>query len=345
MLRAAAAAADGGLSATTSREASSAAGGRIDLQNMSSVVDYPARDMTITVQAGMPVAELAEVLAVEKQQLPIDFSNPTTTVGALVAGNISGPRRYGYGTLRDYLIGVEAVDGQGRIFHAGGRVVKNVAGYDLCRLVVGSRGALAVVTQLTFKLKPLSEQTAGIAFGFKSGESADVALERLNSSQASPIILDYSHDSTKLPFTLRIAVEGNQQARDWQLERLKNDCDGGVEVPFSPVVGQSIEEYCQDSSNHWPCGGLRIQTLPSKLIIVAQELAGNSFVSRGHAGNGILYVRDQNESGELKSICEDIVGRHSGNVTDWDADHPINDKDPLSIRLREAFDPNSIFTR
>lgn len=332
-------------SVSTSRDASADADARIDLQKMAAVVDYPARDMTVTVQAGMPVGELAEVLAGEKQQLPIDCPDSATTVGALVAGNIAGPRQFGYGTLRDYLIGVEAVDGQGRIFHAGGRVVKNVAGYDLCRLMVGSRGALGVLTQLTFKLKPIADKTEGIAFEFKNGESADNALEKLNTTQARPIVLDYSHDFKEPLFTLRVAVEGNKEACDWQLEQLRNDCEGGVEVPFSDVDRQSVEDYFRDPSNHWQRGALRIQTLPSKLIAIAQELASKSFVSRGHAGNSILYVRDQNQSGELRSICQGIIERHSGSVVDWDKDHPANNKTPLTNRLQTAFDSNSVFTR
>lgn len=333
------------LSVTTSRDASVDADARIDLQKMASVVDYPARDMTVTVQAGMPVGALAELLSAEKQQLPVDCADSATTVGALVAGNGAGPRQFGYGTLRDYLIGVEAVDGQGRIFHAGGRVVKNVAGYDLCRLMVGSRGALGVLTQLTFKLKPIAEKAKGIAFDFKNGELANIALEKLNATQARPIVLDYSHDGEEPGFTLRVAVEGSNEACDWQLDQLRIDCTGGVEVPFSNVGGQSIEDYCRDPSNHWQRGALRIQTLPSKLIAVAQAVASEGFVSRGHAGNSILYVRDQNTSVELRSICADIAGKHSGIVVDWEEDHPANGKNPLADRLQEAFDPNSVFTR
>ena len=337
------AAAENGHSVTMSREAAPDAGVKIDLQKMASVVDYPARDMTITVQAGMPVGELAKVLATEKQQLPIDCPDSSTTVGALVSGSFSGPRQFGYGTSRDYLIGIEAVDGQGRIFHAGGRVVKNVAGYDLCRLMVGSRGQLGVLTQVTFKLKPVPEQTVGIAFGFKNGESADAALEQLNTTQACPVVLDYSHNSADFPITLRIAVDGNQQSCDWQLETLKRDCSDGAEVPFSPIAGQSIQEYCQDESNHWQIGAIRIQTLPSKLMTVAQELASNGFASHGHAGNGIVYVRDQNQSGELRSICGNLAQQHSGVVSHWNDKNPTSGENPLADRLQKAFDPNSVF--
>ena len=111
-------------------------------QTSRSVVDYPARDMTITVEAGITMRELAAELAAQGQRLPIDAPAGWTmaTLGGVVATATSGPRRYGQGTIRDYVIGISAVDGRGVPFKAGGRVVKNVAGYDFCKLLTGSRG-------------------------------------------------------------------------------------------------------------------------------------------------------------------------------------------------------------
>ena len=107
-------------------------------QISSSVIDYPARDMTITVGTGMSAGQLCGILRHENQQLPIDTADGEITIRELVDFDISGPRQFGYGTLRDYVIGIEASDGSGRVFHAGGRVVKNEAGYDLCRLLIGN---------------------------------------------------------------------------------------------------------------------------------------------------------------------------------------------------------------
>jgi len=132
----------------------------LSLAGLTRVVDYPQRDMTITVEAGMTLARLAEVLAEGRQWLPIDAPQPErATLGGAIATAASGPRRYGFGTLRDYVIGITAVDGRGEIFKGGGRVVKNVAGYDFCKLLTGSLGTLGVITQVTFKLKPLVERS------------------------------------------------------------------------------------------------------------------------------------------------------------------------------------------
>ena len=103
----------------------------LSLAGLNRVIDYPARDLTITVEAGVTIAELAGRLAAERQRLPVDVPFPAqATVGGAVALNAAGPRQFRWGTLRDYVIGVRAIDGSGTAFSAGGRVVKNAAGYN-----------------------------------------------------------------------------------------------------------------------------------------------------------------------------------------------------------------------
>ena len=133
-------------------------GWAVDLRSLNSVIDYPARDMTITVQAGVPIAELRRVLAAENQRLPVDVPHADrATLGGALATNVSGPRRYGSGTLRDYVLGLSTVNDEGQEVKAGGRVVKNVAGYDLCKLHIGALGTLGVITQATLKVRPIPE--------------------------------------------------------------------------------------------------------------------------------------------------------------------------------------------
>ena len=332
---------------------------RIDLQKMSAVVDYPARDMTVTVQAGMPVSELKKIFAEEKQQLPIDEFDSSITVGALVAGDVAGPRQYGYGTLRDYVIGIEAVDGRGRIFHAGGRVVKNVAGYDLCRLMVGSRGSLGILTQVTFKLKPLPEHSLLRSFRFENPGDFETALTRLNVSAANPVLLDFNFasatpvqqqsgdagcDRASHPYALHIGVEGTQAACSWQAEQLRNDCADGEEITPDDSTAVSADHHCRDAGYRWKHDAVRIRTFPSKLVAVAAELGASGYSSQGHAGNGILFVQNEIGDEDVRTVCEDIVSRHGGTVSEWTVDHPAKTSDPLSARLRSMFDPSSLFT-
>ena len=128
-------------------------GHAVDLRGLAQVIDFPARDMTITVQAGITIAEMRKVIHAEKLDLPIDVAqSDRATLGGILATNTSGPRRFGYGTLRDYVIGISALNDKGLEFKAGGRVVKNVAGYDLCKLHVGALGTLGIISQVTLKL-------------------------------------------------------------------------------------------------------------------------------------------------------------------------------------------------
>ncbi len=132
---------------------------RIRLRGINQVIDYPHDDLTITVQAGITLAELQHTLAAQRQTLPIDVLLPhQATVGGSVAANSNGPRRTGWGTWRDYVLGLSFVNDRGEEVKAGGRVVKNVAGYDLCKLMTGSFGTLGVITQVTLKVRPRPEK-------------------------------------------------------------------------------------------------------------------------------------------------------------------------------------------
>src|SRR3954454_14472916 len=156
----------------------------VDLRSLDKVVDFPARDMTITVEAGITIARLDEITRAEGLHLPIDVPDPErATLGGAIACNVSGPRRYGYGTLRDYILGITTVNDRGELVSAGGRVVKNVAGYDLMKLHTGALGTLGVITQVTLKLRPVPEERALLV-----GSNSDVVrfgpvLDRLSQTQ------------------------------------------------------------------------------------------------------------------------------------------------------------------
>lgn len=323
----------------------------IDLSDMNAVVDYPARDMTITVQAGLAVETLTRILAEERQQLPIDTCDTSMSVGALVASDTAGPRQYGYGTLRDYVIGMEAVDGQGRVFHAGGRVVKNVAGYDLCRLMTGSRGSLGVLTSLTFKLKPLPEYSLARVFQFEHQSDFADSLERLNVSAATPVVLDCACDaassnqaaSQKGRFSLILVVEGTEASCLWQLEQLRTECCNAHEMECDSAPQWAMKHPGQDTGYGWKENDLRVRARPSELASVAIELAAQGYSSRGHAGNGILYVQHQSDSEAGRADCERIAVPHGGTVSQWAVDHPGKSPAPLSVRIRSTLDPHSLF--
>src|SRR6266852_7439154 len=160
----------------------------VDLSHLHQVLDFPARDMTITVQAGITIRRLQEITAAENLRLPIDVPlADRATLGGAIATNTSGPRRYGFGTLRDYVIGISVINDEGQETKAGGRVVKNVAGYDLCKLHVGALGTLGVISQVTLKLKPLPEHQTLI--GVRCEENLATLLNRLHETRTRPVAL------------------------------------------------------------------------------------------------------------------------------------------------------------
>jgi len=155
-------------------------GWQVELTGLSQIVDYPAADMTITVGAGIRISELQTVLRQQQQQLPLDVPQADqATLGGVLATNFSGPRRLGYGTARDYVIGIRAVDGRGTPFAGGGRVVKNVAGYDFCKLLIGSLGTLGVITEVTLKLKPLAAHMGAMVAAPRDAAQLERVLTRL----------------------------------------------------------------------------------------------------------------------------------------------------------------------
>jgi glycolate oxidase FAD binding subunit len=143
---------------------------RLDLvlstSRMDRIVGHAAADLTLTVEAGATLAAVNEALCPFGQWLPFDPPRPAqTTVGGLIAAQASGPSRLAFGTVRDRLLGISVVLADGTLAKSGGRVVKNVAGYDLQKLLVGSLGTLALIVEATFKLQPLPEAKQIVCFG------------------------------------------------------------------------------------------------------------------------------------------------------------------------------------
>src|SRR5207247_3149711 len=166
----------------------------VPLQRLNQLVDYQPDDMTVTVQAAITLGSLAKRLSERGQFLPLDPPVPQrATPGGTVAAAASGPLRAAYGTPRDWLIGARVIDGEGQEVRPGGRVVKNVAGYDLCKLYTGSLGTLGVLAELTFKVMPRPETIA-------------VAALPLSLSQVEPLLAAVM-DSDLSPSGLELFAE------------------------------------------------------------------------------------------------------------------------------------------
>jgi glycolate oxidase FAD binding subunit len=197
----------------------------LSLAGLNRIVDYPSRDMTITVQAGVTMRQLADALAAEKQWLPVDAPQPeSATIGGVIACGASGPRRFASGTMRDYVIGISAVDGRGISFKGGGRVVKNVAGYDFCKLLTGSLGTVGVITQVTLKIRPQPEKSAIVSCEFSELETADRLLAALVTSRTTPAAFELvAGPFWETSGRVLIGLEGSEPEVDWMCRRLADE--------------------------------------------------------------------------------------------------------------------------
>ncbi len=279
---------------------------QVRLDGINRVIDFPARDMTITVEAGIRVADLNRILAAENQRLPIDIPQAEqATLGGVIATNWSGSRRFGCGTMRDYVIGISAIDASGQRFSAGGRVVKNVAGYDLCKLLVGSRGTLAIVSQVTLKLRPIPEETRIVAFGFNSTEQLDAALARLVTSATRPVAIDVSNEpamqllnirrtieKATMPTLLFVGFEGTQHEVDWQVEAVTSELRP-FECPWSQTLSKAESEGCWGSLKEFSIRSASSTTIkaaipPSRTCELVRLATQAGMAVQAHAGNGIV---------------------------------------------------------
>lgn len=163
----------------------------LDMTRMNRVVAYDPGDLTLGVEAGMPLAELARVLEPHRQWLPLAVPFTTlTTVGGTIASGIDSPLRQFYGTARDYVLGVEFVTGEGKPVKSGGRVVKNVAGYDLHKLMIGSLGTLGVITSVNFRTFPQPPASRGFVASFANCAGAFDLRQRIARSHLTPLTLE-----------------------------------------------------------------------------------------------------------------------------------------------------------
>jgi glycolate oxidase FAD binding subunit len=169
---------------------------RIDLvvrtERICRTLIYEPDDLTISVEAGVTIGALRERLAAHGQMLPLDPPLPArATIGGLIATAADGPRRLGYGTLRNLLIGITVVEASGRISRGGGMVVKNVSGFDMMKLYGGSFGTLAIIANANFKLLPIPRAAATLVCLFSDRSAAFATLEALQLTQLTPTAAEY----------------------------------------------------------------------------------------------------------------------------------------------------------
>jgi glycolate oxidase FAD binding subunit len=262
----------------------------IDMSRMSGVVEHAAGDLVARLQAGARMGDVAGVLAQAGQEIALDVPG-AASVGGVVASGLAGPRRLRYGTPRDLLIGITIVRADGTVAKSGGKVVKNVAGYDLGKLFAGSAGTLGLITEATFRLHPLP---AARAFVTAEYVAVSVACDAVAAAANSPLVssaVELSRAAPGGPILVGVLLEGSAdgvEARSARMAGLlgKAEVASGPPTwwPGAPRAGAG-ETLIRVS--FW------VAALPRVLdaIDAAAGAADVSPVTAGSAGAGVLYVR------------------------------------------------------
>ncbi len=282
----------------------------LETNQLAHLLEHEGPDLTCHVEAGMTLAALQKELARQGQQLSIDPPDAEqSTIGGILASNASGPKRLRYGTARDLLIGLRVVQANGDISRSGGRVVKNVAGYDLNKLYIGSLGTLGILVEANFKLHPLPVAERTLLLTYTNAEDAMHTVIAILGSQLTPSALELIDSSAAndmsdffglhLPtsgYTLAVNFEGSHITLDRQMHETRllarrqnalmgEDLQGEVQNRFWQVVRAHMQGTLT----------CKVALLPSQIAPYLQQLEhvcrqhNLEAATIAHAGNGILY--------------------------------------------------------
>ena len=296
----------------------------LSLARMHRVIEHAWADLTVSVEAGCTIAELQRTLSERGQRLAVDPLWPErATVGGVLSTNDTGVLRYRYGGLRDLVIGVTLALADGTLASSGGKVVKNVAGYDLSKLVTGAFGTLGVITRANFRLHPLPKYT----------KTVTATLGDLN--QAQQILLRIL-DAQIVPAALQMRVGPGAQRTDAQIDALFEGTEEGIRAQIDTL--RKIVSITETGGDVWkrPETGAKISVLPSR---IAETLAGMDCQATMQ-GTGIGWVQSPGLE-ELRHRAERAGGSLvlMGPRDGMDAWGAAGDALPLMRAIKQQFDP------
>lgn len=267
---------------------------RLEMGGLAKIIEYEPGEYTFTALAGTPVAVVMAELAKHGQYLPCDplLAHQGATLGGVVAADTAGPLRYRFGGVRDFLIGVRFVDGAGRLVRGGGKVVKNSAGFDLAKLMVGSLGRLGILTEVSFKVFPAPAAYATLRVDFDHLRQAVDAIERLTTSPLEMDALDLEP-----PGRLWIRIGGLPDVLPDRLQRLESflqadDRNGvsGVET-INGAEEQTI--WAEVNSLGWVPDGWGLVKIPlslSRILVMEERLDGQQTKRRYSVGGNVAWL-------------------------------------------------------
>lgn len=332
----------------------------LDMRGLSGVVDYDPPELVLTVLPGTPLSEIEALLADRGQMLTFDpfdhgpiYGAPigATTIGGVVAAGVAGSQRLTSGSARDHLLGFKAVSGRGEAFVGGAKVVKNVTGYDLPKVMTGSWGRLAVLTELTLKVLPRPAERLTLALVGLDEEAAVAAMAAALGSCAEVAAAAHVPDDAELGTVTLFRLQGvgpSVAARALQLEQLLASRAAVVRLPFD--VADRLWSGMTSLSALGPSPLWRISVPPSAGAVIASQVrdvggrclldwAGGLVWATLQDGEQVLRAAAQKFGGHATLVRADPYERSRVPVL-----HPLHPGvAALEERVRRSFDPQSIF--
>jgi glycolate oxidase FAD binding subunit len=323
----------------------------ISLAGDRGIVEYVPGDLTLTARAGTPMSEIVAATAEQGQWLPLDpWGGDAGTLGATVSTGTAGPYSHAMGLPRDAVLGLEFVNGRGQVIRSGGRVVKNVAGFDLTRLMVGSWGTLGVITEITVRLRACADRTRTLAFAQPESALSDLAV-RLRALPFTPIASELVNDrlASRLGAgsaggaSLLLRVGGNEKSLRTQIDLLRSF---GEVQELDEGVWDSLRTAAPGDAASWRWSRLPTEFGQTWGAAVAATRALDGALIHGNPARGVVRVTATAQSG---SDVASVATSFRGCVTieqlprdAWPRVDTVVAADPISRAIRAKFDPAGI---
>jgi glycolate oxidase FAD binding subunit len=307
----------------------------LDATSYRGVVSYESTELVLTARTGTSLAEIEAELAAKGQMLPFEppHLGPGATLGGCIAAGLSGPRRAYTGAVRDYVLGVRMMDGKGDVLKFGGQVMKNVAGYDVSRLMAGSLGTLGLLLEVSLKVLPLPVEELSLRFDLAERE----ALEAMNRWAAQPLSLSATcyHDGV-----LTVRLSGAAAA----VRSVRTKLGGEVEADdyaFWHSVREQQHEFFQTDERDKASALWRL-SLPS--AAPSLQISGRQLIEWGGA---LRWLVSDSSAASIREQVAALGGHATLFRSAKDNDAPFHPLSPSVMqvhrRLKQSFDPHGIF--